>query len=1164
MLGLTYSNEAEILLDALCEALVRRTAGDALTPTYIVVPNRVMERYLSFGIAARLGIAANIRFHRLEEFIGAWIEGVHPKVRLLDRVALEGLVVDALHDDSLLAHPDLEPVRAFLDRDSTDRDGLGHSHDPVGHDLRLFDLAMRVAHHFEAYANSRPHMLAQWSQSPAALRDGESWQRTIWRHIHDRPPNPSLESEPSHEPQHHQRGHDQQRYYQHWAEAIDQVVRHELPAKFPREVYIFGFSYWAPVYHYAISALAKKNDVHIYAFNPCQEFWEDVNHAAFATASQEIGSSAQQEVGDADPLPLILWSRPGGDQVLQLNEATGADFDSRFSDPVEHASLLKRLQQDIVCRRRPRMSSVPDSSVAFAGCPSLHREVEWVADEIWRLVRASSSDDPLRFHEIAVFVPEMDYAVYLPHIASVFEEAHRIPYSIEFPLAEMSLVVDAALRLVELPLGLCARPDLVDVLTHPSICGAREDVDPVRWKELVHQLGVFHGLDHSDHADTYIDQDIFNWDQAIKRLVLGQFMTGERSGDDRLFRHQGHEYLVEEAPGNDAAKLALTIQSLLADIRFARHERLNLSAWAEFFASIFQAYVRPQDDRETRELRRCQHATQSLVERDVGGRPVSYRVASELLKQAIRSLRGARGESLAEGVFVSPYLPMRSVRFRAAFVLGLGEGRFPAVDPVDPLDLRTEKRQRGDLNHTERDRYTFLETLLNTRDALRLSWVARDPVTGDRLEPSSVVLQLKETLEDYIEDTQVLVRSVPLRRYDDSETALPEALQERRAAELGREFDGSGMARDEDIVSRIDPEHRPQVRDALKHISIPRESRSQDSRVVLSANTLRCFLECPLQGWARSVLGIERDDETHLLGVEDEPFETRPLDSTILLRDAFVECLRGSGSTRDLYQQRVLRAQSRGLWPAGPLAREQQEKDLKLIDQWRRMFDLVAHGTPERIRFGAGQGVGSADRVADSVELVIADPRPGRDGQRLELEITGRTEPLVDRARSSLILAAKSPQESRMRHQIERLRYALRGFVDHVLLSSSQAREAGPHRALVIYGGEPALEASTHFSSLEPPRAQAWLAAIASDLLSSHHTYFLPCEAMFRAMHRQPSVQSETLAEEIEKVRGQGGGSSRFGPVREAIIYPAPEPTAAAAIARRRFGLFFELSGLGR
>ena len=89
---------------------------------------------------------------------------------------------------------------------------------------------------------------------------------------------------------------------------------------------------------------------------------------------------------------------------------------------------------------------------------------------------------------------------------------------------------------------------------------------------------------------------------------------------------------------------------------------------------------------------------------------------------------------------------MRSLPFRVVFLCGLGEGRFPAVDGPNPLDLTLASRQAGDVSPRERDKYLFLETLVCARERLYLSYVARDAQTGDELAPSTVVHELMRHL----------------------------------------------------------------------------------------------------------------------------------------------------------------------------------------------------------------------------------------------------------------------------------------------------------------------------------------------------------------------------------------------------------------------------------
>ena len=131
-----------------------------------------------------------------------------------------------------------------------------------------------------------------------------------------------------------------------------------------------------------------------------------------------------------------------------------------------------------------------------------------------------------------------------------------------------------------------------------------------------------------------------------------------------------------------------------------------------------------------------------LKQHDVGGPPVGYRVACEIVREAIGGLTTSKGHYLADGVAVSPLLEMRALPFRVAFVCGLGEGLFPALDGPIRSTWRWHGSRRGDVSPRERDQYLFLETLASTRERLYLSYVARDAPTGEAMEPSPVVLEL--------------------------------------------------------------------------------------------------------------------------------------------------------------------------------------------------------------------------------------------------------------------------------------------------------------------------------------------------------------------------------------------------------------------------------------
>src|SRR5581483_4925998 len=197
----------------------------------------------------------------------------------------------------------------------------------------------------------------------------------------------------------------------------------------------------------------------------------------------------------------------------------------------------------------------------------------------------------------------------------------------------------------------------------------------------------------------------------------------------------------------------LLVRSLIEDARFAAGvtgpRARPLGEWLEFIRGLITGYLCPADDGEAALIGRCLGALAELDEIGLdapGAPPVSYRVAAELARRRLAGLGAQRGQHLARGVAVASFVPMRAIPFRAIFLVGLGHGAFPSPPRRDELDLRAARRLPGDVSPREQDLYMFLETLLGARERLVLSYVARDELTGDRLEPSSVILELADIL----------------------------------------------------------------------------------------------------------------------------------------------------------------------------------------------------------------------------------------------------------------------------------------------------------------------------------------------------------------------------------------------------------------------------------
>jgi len=1179
-----YSNQLERLAGRLIANLAAREESPttrlfAMPP--IIVPNRNIETYLKYEFARQAGVAAGLKFQVIESFLTELLPKQEPASRLLTHNALRAFFLDVLSDESDAARALPKEVRNYLDQGG---------HDPGARDLRHYQLASRLAGLARQYGDTRPDLLQAWADGRAAFKDGplagtEEWQRALWDRLI-----------PLARAQAEQRG-----------------IRWILPlglfafldeAEFdsPREVHLFGFSYMWRGLHEMIERLHQRSVIHIYTVAPFIEFREDLASLGLESKSgprfSRRGSKrwSGAEHGGAispDDLPIVAhWSSPGREFFWMFDEIAGADFRPDFT-PGKQTTILGRLQREIL-QRSPESDAPnkPDGTLEIFACPGIRREAEFVANEIWRLIREDerrhgSSPDRLRFPDIAVLLADVvNRPAYQSHFRAVFEDLHGIPFNmVDLPLAGECRVIEAVLLLLALPLGEFTRPELLKILTHPAVRARFPEADTGQWRDWCLELEIVHGADHSDHAGTYLDRELFHWEQGLRRLVLGGFMTGPHCGDDRAFHLGDLDYLPHDQPADalaSVARLLVLVRSLVADARFARLAQLTMTEWSTFLAGMVHAYLAADNDAEGRALSACLQKIHDLQNLDVTGRKLGYRIACESLREALESLVGTRGHYLADGVVVSPLLAMRSLPFRVVFLCGLGEGRFPAAEGPDPLDLTLAHRRAGDVSPRERDKYLFLETLACARDRLYLSYVARDSQTGDELEPSPVVHELMRQLHQGQagKPSDVWVKKQPLRRYDESYFpdkaggGAPAPIPPNFSLAAWREWKARALRQQ----LREHCKRSPRLTlESLRQLNGPlalwlglcpldggKTSPAPAQSISVSFRDLRRFLECPLQGWARQMLRLPEDEDEDEAAREDEPFVTGRLGETVLLREVFLDALGRDVQSGDvasfesLYDPRVESRTRRGLMPVGLFGNAERRRHLDCLAAWyesARRGGLLGTGRFCVYRFGRASEDERVDRLESAIPIdVLLANSP--DGPRtVRVELFGRTEIVSPELPASMTLVVRDTVKDKD---------FLAGFLDAVILSMLPGHhDPAVYHAHIIttkINGDSSKCCRT-FRGIDEACARKFLTNLLADLLSGPHAYLLPCEAVFKYLgEKKTSIESSV---ERMKEDDRESCSSRYGPVPNFEQYDPLDEDKAREIIERRFGLFRDSGGMG-
>lgn len=993
----------------------------------------------------------------VKRFVQDGLAGRNGAAANLQFAFLEAMLDRALPEGRALWTPEAILGRLLVQFDSGDLEPEVASY-LAGEDRgrKALQLAQRLGARFLDYALHRPEWVRAWRQGREA--GGAEWQGSLFRRVDAELGKAGF------------------------------LCPADLPGEAPRlrwpEGALFvSLNTLAPAYLELARRLGERMDLAFFVLNPCEEFWSD--HPT-RKAFLDLGQAPEGHPA------LGLWGRPGREFVARLYDLAEGQDETRFEAP-GRATLLHALQDDILAMRAPQSFEDPaDRSLRILAAPGPRREAEVVATEIWKLLEAQG----WTFQDFAVVIPAGAADAYLEHLRAAFEATGRLPLAFESATAgPATLLAEACGLLLELLGSDASRAKVLRFLAHPACSARHPDLDSDALLAVCERAGILRGLDDADFAGTYLaGLDRLHWEQGLTRAALGAFLP-------EGVLPPGRDLPALALPDRDAV---LALAGLITDLRAwrGRGSRTPM-AWVAAFLERVDAHL--GDDSEAwvraRQLARerlgglARLAPEGLVEPRL-----AFPEIRELMMEQLARLDD-RPES-GSGIRVSTGLPMRAVPFRAVFVMGLGEGLFPAADRPDPLDLRQRPGNlRGsDLSRSEQDRYLFLEWILSTRDALRLSHPSADPITGDAVPRSAVLEELLDILGAMTGDAEALIESHPLRRFDPiyfSGGALrslaPEAAREARAL--------AGLAPRAVVASSS---------------FLPPES------VRVTIAQLRSWLEEPVEGAAQVLLGL-RGEAEDAAALEEEPLGLTRLEAT-LLESAAMDALFAGMARGEAVAQVWRAAELDGRAPIGPPGDlERQEIETRLA-AWQPLLaeagPFVAH------EFGR-------TRPALEFELPIGD-------RLIHIQIEGRAE-----ATSPTCLALLARETSLSAPSILKARLRLR--LSQVLLAA--AGDAAPSTLTILETkGKP------RPLPLAPPSAdeardqlKTWITAMLAGL---------PAERLpFAFALEKDRSDPQAWLERQDRKRFQGGWSRLPSALLRAL--PAPTGDAAESELRLRLGPLF-------
>ena len=1167
MLELTYSNRTEALLDQLVERVKQERANGRgpWEPVHLVVPSPFLKEYLNLGLARKLGVAANLRFSYLDSL---WKDILADGSRLLAFDLLRAGLLCVLGDRAFLARPGQGPVRDYLGQENLP--------------LKRVQLAGELGRLFEEYQLSRPDWIDLWRGQPsgakvlesrrAADQAMEGWQSELWVEVLRVLDGPDPAGKVRHL-------------------TLLEMVRQSRLAdlRLPRAIHGFGLTHVAQAYQDVFKAFAPLPDttLHLYALNPCKEFWDDLETGRGSRSRREEAREAKAGEGEEDPfrlaaegpMALRLWGRPGREKIRLLNEVSECDFTAAFRVP-EASTILGRMQRDILLYQDPLETPVPvnDGSIRCLVAASPRREAELVATEIWRLMDLRRD---LGFSDIAVVVPPADQDAYAAHLQAAFHETRQIPLvqgAGAFPV--MGQTLEAVELLLALPTSGLTRAALLRLLQHPGLRRRLGDLDSSGWSRWCQDYGIVRGADRSAWDNTYLEPDALNWDQGLKRMVLGEFMA-----EGEVFAQDPATYPVEGArdPASAAAFIA-HVRGLCADARDLTDRPDAPGSWMSRIWRYLERWLETEEGEDAEAVIKSLERIRTYLERVFERVPehlamaaIDFPAARHLALEALDRLKSEQNAHLTKGVVVATYATMRAIPFRVVFLMGNREGQFPTRDRVSSLDLRKQRRRAGDVSRTENEKYLFLEMLLSARDHLVLTYVGMDELSGEAFEPSGLFKEFRELLAGYLapeqgpgDRTDPVLEVHPLRRFDP--VYFPEwfgaagnpklfwyseiAAREAWALCLGNQAREHGVPLP-GTLGELEHPGADRIRKVLEALEVPGSFSDPDEAIRIPLHELRTFLECPLSGAAAVRLGLRQRDLEDRDAMEDEVFETGNLEGWAIRNETAMAALRDpKADVAGLYQACLARHQARGEAPFGVFSDVETRKNLDCVSAWVDYLRLEA--PPEVWRLGANRSrTSQVDRP-----LPVLSFQADLDGHSCLVELSGD---LKVQLGGSLFLERKKPPTA---GTMDRCRQkALAAFLDHLVLTCVDEGH-GEHWARFVHeqvgpngaGNPPFREIRFRFPALGKTAALDQLRAWVEDLLTGNHGVLLPIEAVIEARNRGRELSPKDIQAFLD-AELEGGGRSFIrtltGPVPEPMRFaPPPEP---GALIDRRLGSFLDI-----
>lgn len=446
-----------------------------------------------------------------------------------------------------------------------------------------------------------------------------------------------------------------------------------------------------------------------------------------------------------------------GDGFYEYFSKKECNFYSHF-EPETEKNCLSTLQQALLEKKEmPKSNS--DESLNMISCASSRQEIEVLKNQILYLL---DHDPDLALSDIAVLAPDINE--YIPYIEAVFQTAkseNQIPCNImDMSIRSGTPYIEGFFQLLELVNSRFSRKDIMELLENPCFTHAHKlsDQDINLIQKIIKELNVFWGIDAAHKKDLQLRPDFSQtWTQALSRISYSLFFDKEDNPQLDLSENQKEKISALDMSFKDnhcAIKLINIFIQLYNDFYSLNKKERNLRDWVFLIESLCDKNIncRPgkiQDEADKKKTKRIFQQILTLLE-DLSSctfiKDASYPFSffKRLFLDFSENSSYYKGQYLTGGICFSSLKPFRAMPFKHIFLLGMNESDFPKKSQMNNFDLSEDLDLPIKLNPRTVDQYSFLETIFSAEKSLHFFFQGHDPLSGETIHPSSILLELME------------------------------------------------------------------------------------------------------------------------------------------------------------------------------------------------------------------------------------------------------------------------------------------------------------------------------------------------------------------------------------------------------------------------------------